>query len=100
MLYEVNIDIEPTIQTVYEIWLKSHVEEVTHLGKFQSALIYHRKGESDRFSVGYTVHYVAESQQILDTYFQNAAPRLRAEAEKLFGSKFKISRRILTQKKD
>ena len=69
-------------------WLrKKHIQEVLNTGCFKSARLSRLTSHSQPDSTNYTIQYLAESQELLDEYYEKYAPQLRQEGEKLFGTK-------------
>lgn len=93
LIYEVNIEIEPEIYDQYKEWIGPHAKEVTMHKGFQKVDIFETK--SDALKPIFVCHYWLDSKESLDVYLRDHAPKLRAEADKKFGSKIKGIRRIL-----
>lgn len=94
IIYEVNIDIDPSIEKEYIHWLKSHIDQILKIDGFSKAEVYQREAENQK--KGITVHYYLETKEKLDDYLTHFAPKLRQEALDKFGSQFSASRRILS----
>ena len=98
VIYEVNIAVNSEIHSDYEAWLKGHVEQLLKVPGFKTAKTYSRINEDEGDGSTkrlLTVHYFVESRGALQKYFETQAPELRRDAERLFGNKFVITRRIL-----
>ncbi len=87
--YELEIRLDPSIREAYLDWLPGHVEEVLKSPGFESAEIF--EDDEEVFHVRYRVR----SEDLLESYFVNRAPALRAETERLFGGRFETRRRVL-----
>ena len=98
VVYEVNIEVDPSIAELFQNWLPGHVQKIQSLDGFLAANIFTRKPSDEGLSTPnklWTVHYRIRSRKDLESYFQNEAPRLRQDAETRFGPKIWITRRIL-----
>ena len=93
IVYEVNIEIEPDIYAQYQEWIGPHAQEVTLHKGFQKVDIFETTSDSGKPL--FVCHYWLDTQESLDEYLQNHAPKLRADADKKFGSKIKGIRRVL-----
>jgi hypothetical protein len=93
IVYEVNIEIEPEIYNQYQEWIGPHAQEVTMHKGFQKVDIF--ETTSDLGKPLFVCHYWLDDQESLDAYLKDHAPKLRADADKKFGSKIKGIRRVL-----
>jgi hypothetical protein len=91
--YEVNIDLDPTIEPQYRKWLSDHIREILQLEGFIDATVFSREAEAER--VGLTVHYRLRDQDAIQLYLENHAARFRKDARDRFEGKFTATRRIL-----
>lgn len=116
VIYEVNIDVHPSIASEYQAWLVGHVGRMRQmLFGLERADISSRgasvpppadweetnddggEGETKPAPwVGFTVSYLVESQMHLDDYIQNRSSIMRQEAIDQFGTKlFRATRRVM-----
>lgn len=96
IVYEVNLEVDAAILPEYRRWLDAHIHSILGLPGFVSA---------DRFDVreppaaegrhGLCVQYRLRSEEDLQRYLREQAPRLRADGEQRFGSRFTARRRVL-----
>eukprot|EP00672_Neobodo_designis_P010694 CAMPEP_0174868302 /NCGR_PEP_ID=MMETSP1114-20130205/65730_1 /TAXON_ID=312471 /ORGANISM="Neobodo designis, Strain CCAP 1951/1" /LENGTH=124 /DNA_ID=CAMNT_0016103517 /DNA_START=27 /DNA_END=398 /DNA_ORIENTATION=+ len=116
IIYEVNIDVHPSIAQEYREWLAHHARGMFSLIEgLETAELSVRDGgvpcppdytEDDNDGgdcatrpadwVGYTAVYRIRTRAALDDYVANRSGPMRAEAISRFGtSKFRASRRIM-----
>ena len=93
LIYEVNIQIEPSVAEEYLTWLRPHVQHMLQIDGFHSAEIFTLEKESDR--AGFVVHYHVRDKGALENYFLRHASAMRAEGIQKFGGKFSVERRVL-----
>lgn len=92
ILYEVNLEIEPSIEDQYLVWLKDHIQKMLQFEGFLDSKTY-RQHESHQ-KVKFTVHYFLKDQESLDHYLENHASQMREDALTLFSGQFSASRRV------
>ena len=90
VLYQVTISIDPSIFDDYLLWLKEHIKDLLLLNGFQRASIL--QNESKKTEV--MVHYMVESREMLEEYFNQGAHKLRKAYPPKFEGKFSITRHI------
>lgn len=116
VIYEVNVDVHPSIAAEYREWLVGHVSRMRQvLHGMQRADICQRidavpppsdwvegsddggEGESKPAPwVGFTVSYLVESAAHLEDYVANRSAVMRQEAIDRFGTKhFRATRRVM-----
>lgn len=107
VIYEVNIDVHPSIAEAYVEWLRPHIEEMYHqIHGLRSARLCRREPRLDYPAdtpvlpdatwVGYTVTYEILSRDALDDYLANRSGPMRQSALDTFGTgKFVAFRRIM-----
>jgi hypothetical protein len=95
ILYEVNIEVEPSLADKYVEWLRVHIDEMrTVLHGIKRVTLAKRDAAEDGW-VAFTVVYSVASREDLDDYLANRAARMRQQAMETFGDKFRASRRIM-----
>ena len=95
VVYEVNIDVEPSIGDKYLSWLRLHVEEMkTQLHGIQRVSVCLRDAAADGW-IGYTVSYTVESREQVEDYLTNRAAAMRQQGLDAFGTSFRATRRIM-----
>lgn len=109
LIYEVNLEVDESINHKMAGWLPDHITEMLGFDGFKAAHWYFRNPEdetpADASSTEgssksapktlWTIHYLVESRAALDDYFKNNAPRMREEGKNRFGDQFTATRRIL-----
>jgi len=99
LIYEVNLTVDDDVAAAYAGWLSEHIQKVMTIKGFSGAQWFFRvpgeEGLENSDKKHWTVHYMVESQEDLDNYLANHAPKIRQEATDLFGGKFTIERRVL-----
>ena len=94
ILYEVNVTVQPQIESEYRAWLKTHIAEMLEHQGFIRAEVY-EPTEKITDQIEITMHYFLDSQESMDSYLKNHAPRMREIGLKLFKDQFSATRRIL-----
>jgi hypothetical protein len=87
IIYNITSNIEESIHEEWLTWIKEHIPQVLATGKFEKATLTRVLVEEDMGGVTYSVQYRANSRETLDAYYQEDAPRLRAEGYKRFSDK-------------
>lgn len=88
IIYNVTSNIEESIHNEWLTWMKSeHIPQVLATGKFEKALLTRVLVEEDMGGITYAVQYQTLSMAILNTYYNEDAPKLRADVYKKFGEK-------------
>lgn len=95
IIYEVRVVVEPAIEPAYRAWLDPHIEEIIALPGFAGADLYTEADASGKPC--FVMHYHVQSQDALDRYFAEHAPRLRADGLTRFGDQFAATRRVLSR---
>lgn len=95
VIYEVNLKLNPSIETEYLEWLDDHIDRMLKLPGFRQAFVYKSEATDDSELKPYCVQYFVESREQLQDYLDRFAPSMRQEAALKFGSLFYVDRRIL-----
>lgn len=96
VIYEVTLEVDPTIAADYDTWLEAHLRKVLEQDGFESGHVFR---SNDTVADGWQrriVQYHVRSATDLDRYLENDAPALRSEGVARWGERFRASRRILT----
>ncbi len=96
VVYEVNIDLDAGIEAEYRAWLPGHVEDILALPGFIDARVadvVDPPPAPGRIAI--CMHYRLHDEAALQAYFEQHAPRLRADGIARFGGKFVATRRVL-----
>lgn len=87
--YEVTIELDdPSLAPAFEAYMPRHVAEVFATGCFQDAR-FETKGEGT-----YRSRYAVASQEELDRYLAEHAPRLRADFHERFPDGLRLTRAV------
>ena len=87
-IYNVTTNIDVSCQEDWVQWMQTkHIPEVLATGKFLSAKMTRVLVEEDMGGVTYSVQFIVKNKHTLDRYYQEDAPRLRPDAQKLFADK-------------
>lgn len=88
IIYNVTSNIDESIHQKWLTWMKEeHIPQILATGKFEKATLVRVLVEEDMGGVTYSVQYKTPSHELLNTYYKEDAPRLRAAAFKLFADK-------------
>jgi phosphoribosylamine-glycine ligase len=69
-------------------WMQEkHIKEVLATGKFNSARMVKVLVEEEMGGSTYAIQYTTDSKETLQRYYNEDAPRLREEGQRLFGDK-------------
>ncbi|MCB0288028.1 MAG: DUF4286 family protein [Calditrichaeota bacterium] len=98
IIYEVNLDIDRSIETEYAAFMAHHIDEMLQFDGFESAEWFEREGEGNEKIACWTVHYHLRSMADLEHYFEHHAARMRSDGKNKFGDRFTANRRILRPK--
>ncbi|MEM6721875.1 MAG: DUF4286 family protein [Bacteroidota bacterium] len=83
-IYNVTINIADNAHEKFLSWMEKHIPDVLATGKFISARFTQVLVEEETGGTTYSVQYTAKSRADLDAYYEEDAPRLRAEGMKKF----------------
>jgi hypothetical protein len=93
ILYNVTINIDDTVHDQWLNWMQEkHIPEVLATGKFSAARMVKVLVEEEMGGTTYATQYTTDSKATLDKYYQEDAPRLREEGQRLFADKMMIFR--------
>jgi hypothetical protein len=88
IIYNVTTNIHESVHDQWMIWMQhKHIPEMIATGKFISAKMVRVLIEEEMGGVTYSTQYTTDSKETLLSYYQENAPALKAEGEKLFGEK-------------
>lgn len=88
IIYNVTLNLDESIHEQWLRWMQEkHITDVLATGKFTSARLIKVLVEEEMGGVTYAVQYTTDSQETLQRYYDEDAPRLREEGQRLFGSK-------------
>jgi len=88
IIYNVTSNIDESIHHQWLTWMKEeHIPKVLSTGKFEKATLVRVLVEEDMGGVTYAVQYKANSREALETYYEEHAPKLRADVFRKFADK-------------
>ena len=88
IIYNVTINIDENLQESWLNWMRDvHIPDMLATGKFSKALLTRVMVEEEMGGITYSVQYTTDSEETLKRYYQEDAPRLRADS-KPFEGKF------------
>ena len=86
--YNVTVNIHESAHDQWLDWMQNkHINEVIATGKFSSARMVKVLVEEEMGGLTYAIQYTTDSKETLQRYYDEDAPKLRAEALALFGDK-------------
>lgn len=94
VIYEVNLELDRTIEIDFARWLNAHVKEMLTLPGFVAAEVATEERETGQ-PARWSVRYSLKSRPALEAYFRDHAERMRAAGIARFGQGLSASRRIL-----
>jgi len=94
IFYQVNLEIDPQIESNFSIWLEKHIGEVLSIDGFINATWYKQLSSDNNATLKWSVQYQLKDQSSLNSYLNNHAPRLRQDGIKHFSNQFNTSRTI------
>jgi hypothetical protein len=101
VIYEVNLELDSSIEAAYRAWLAPHIEEILALPGFTGARVYDVLEPAPTAGcIALCVQYLLTDRTSLDTYLRDHAPRLRADGVARFGECFRAQRRVLHENRD
>lgn len=86
-IYNVTINIDESAHDEWLVWIKKHILEVLHTGKFISAKLTQVLVEEEMGGITYSVQYTAKTKEDLDAYYTEDAEKLRADGLQKFAGK-------------
>jgi len=88
IIYNVTTNIHESVHDQWLQWMQhKHIPEMLATGKFTSAILVRVLIEEEMGGTTYSVQFMTDSKATLEKYYQENAPKLRAESQQLFGDK-------------
>jgi hypothetical protein len=88
-IYNVTTNIEDSVHEQWLLWMQeTHIPDVLATGKFLHAKMCKVLVDEDMGGTTYSVQFTTPDKATLQQYYQEDAPRLRADVLKRFGNKF------------
>ncbi len=89
IIYNVTINIADDVHEEWLHWMQhAHIPDMLATGKFSSAKMAKVLVEEETGGTTYSVQYHTDSKETLQRYYQQDAPRLRADGLERFADKF------------
>ena len=96
LVYEVCVDVHPSVHADYRAWLGAHVAGILALPGFLGAETFERvEPVADDGWPALCVQYRVADDDALAAYLRDHAPRLRADGLARFGTRMRATRRVL-----
>ena len=96
IVYNVTVSIDENVAEDWINWMREwHIPDVMETGHFKESRLCRVHGEEDG-GVTYAITYVAFSEEDLNKYQKNHAPRLQAEHSEKFAGRFAAFRTLLS----
>ncbi len=87
-VYNVTINLDPSIHDLWMEWMqKKHIAEVLDTKLFIGARLFKVRVDDPDGALTYAVQYFAETDEKLQTYYNDFAAKLREEGKQKFGEK-------------
>src|SRR5690606_3289360 len=88
IIYNVTINIDESVHDQWLSWMQNtHINDVLATGKFIKAKLVKVLVDEEMGGVTYSVQYLTDSKETLESYYREDAPRLREEGLRLFADK-------------
>ena len=88
-IYNVTINIDETVHDAWCRWVREkHIPAMLSTGKFSKAKMSQVLVKEDMGGTTYSIQYTCKNLETLQRYYDEDAPKLQAEAKKLFKDKF------------
>jgi len=86
IIYNVTINIETIIEQEWLVWMQEeHIPNMLKTGKFVKALMTKVLVEEEMGGVTYSIQYGCPSKEVLQSYYDQDAERLRSESNRFAG---------------
>jgi hypothetical protein len=91
-IYNVTTNIQEDVHEKWVNWMKTeHIPDMLNTGKFTKVLMARVMVKEEMGGMTYSVQYTTASKEMLKKYYEEDAPRLRAQSKK-FEGKFVVFR--------
>ena len=99
VLYNVTVNIDEDVEQDWIEWMKeTHIPEVMETGYFIEYRMMKMLTESqDETGRTYAIQYLADTLTHVETYLENAAPKLQKKAIIRYGTKMAAFRTVLEE---
>ncbi len=80
-IYNVTINVQEDVHEKWVEWMKTeHIPEMLNTGKFTKALMTKVLVNEDMGGITYSVQYTTRSKEMLEKYYEEDAPEMRAKS--------------------
>ena len=87
IIYNVTVNIDPSIHSDWLEWIKEHIPQVLSTGKFDRATLTRVLVDDESGAFTYSIQYRAHSREALDDYYESHAEGLRQAGAQKFADK-------------
>ena len=87
IIYNITINIDPSIKKKWLIWINCHIREVLKTGKFTKAIFTKIITDESSSEVSYSIQYYAKSKSDLNDYIEKYSGPLKLDGVQKFGEK-------------
>ena len=88
IIYNITINIHESVHDQWMTWMQEkHIEDMLATGKFTSARMVKVLVEEEMGGTTYSIQFTTPDMATLNQYYNEDAPKLRAESQRLFGDK-------------
>ena len=88
-IYNVTINVDPSIHTVWLDWMKNtHIPDMLGTGKFSEARMCRVLVEEETGGLTYAIQYLTDNREKLEAYYSEDAARMRQDGVDRFGEAF------------
>ncbi|GAA4280038.1 DUF4286 family protein [Gaetbulibacter aestuarii] len=87
IIYNVTVNIDPSIHEEWLVWIKEHIPQVLGTGKFDRATFTRVLVDDNSGAFTYSIQYRAHSRKALEEYYENHAEGLRKAGAEKFADK-------------
>lgn len=85
-IYNVTTNIQEDVHEKWVEWMKTeHIPEMLETGKFTKAIMTKVLVQEDMGGITYSVQYTTRSKEMLQRYYEEDAPGMRAKSEAFEG---------------
>ena len=87
MIYNVTVNIDPSVHGEWLIWINSHINKVLKIGKFTKAIFTKIVTDESIGEISYSIQYYAKSKCDLEDYIKQYSGLLKSDGINRFGDK-------------
>lgn len=89
LIYNVTINIDDSVHEEWLKWMKNkHIPDMLATKKFVEAKMCRVMIEEENGGTTYSIQYKTQNRETLERYYEEDAPKMRSEGNKLFPNKF------------